>query len=65
MEYTVGVEDSGGGDDVDVRVPEEEIAESLESHHTTGLASGAVDAEAKPGGDGGGRLWVKEGSFTA
>ena len=52
MESAVGVEDSGGGDDVDVRVPEEKIAESLESHHETRLAGGAVGAEAKPGGEG-------------
>ena len=52
MEPAVGVEDSGGGDDVDVRVSEEKIAESLESHHEPGLAAGAVGAEAKPGGDG-------------
>lgn len=52
MEPAVGVEDSGGGDDVDVRVPEEKIAESLESHDKPGLAGGTVGAEAKPGGDG-------------
>ena len=52
MEYAVGVEDSSGGDDVDVRVPEEKSAESLESHDKPGLAGGTVGAEAKPGGDG-------------
>lgn len=52
MEPAVGVEDFGGGDDVDVRVPEEKIAESLESHDEAGLADGAVGAEADPGVDG-------------
>ena len=37
---------------MDVRVPEEKIAESLESHDEAGLADGAVGAEADPGVDG-------------
>jgi hypothetical protein len=52
MASAVGVNDFSGGDDVDVRVSEEKIAESLEGHHETRLAGGAVGGEAKLGDEG-------------
>ena len=52
MEYAVGVEDPGGGDDMYVWVPEEKIAERLHGDDEARLAGRAVGAEAEPGGDG-------------
>lgn len=52
MEYAVGIEDPGGGDDMHVGMPEEKIPEGLHGDDEARLAGGAVGAEAEPVGDG-------------
>ncbi len=58
-----GGEDPGGGDDVDVGVPEKKVAEGLDGDDEAGLAVGLAGAQAEPGGEGGvrGEIEMAEG----
>jgi hypothetical protein len=59
MEITRGGEHARGGHHVDVGMPEEKVAESLDGDDEARLAVGLAGALAKPGGDGGVRSAVE------
>ena len=65
MEGAVGGEDPGGGDDVDVGVPEEKVAEGLDGDDEAGLAVGLAGAQAEPGGEGGVRGEIEMAEASA
>ncbi len=51
MKVAVGGENAGGRQHMDVRMPEEEVAEGLDGNHEARLAVGLPGAVAEPGGD--------------
>jgi hypothetical protein len=65
VEGAVGGEDPGGGDDVDVGVPEEKVAEGLDGDDEAGLAVGLAGAQAEPGGEGGVRGEIEMAEASA